>query len=306
MSCSVASVTVAYNDERVLPRQLEALLHQTRPLQEVIVVDNASTDSTRTLLAERFPQVTVLPMGENRGAGGALAAAMAYAVVEKHHDWVWTFDADSVPEASTLAVLLEGITGGNGRLGRVGMASPLLVHRKTGEFYLPLFWRDGFVKPDQESLREPLILVDLLAGSGTLVRRDVVETIGVPRADMFMYFLDFEYCLRARARGYEVAVVTRARLAHEIGNAREIHLPGFPRLWAHHAPWQEYYMSRNLAYATWHLYPTAKAKLFCLRHLSRHAVGVALFSQQKLACLTKMAQGFWDGRSGKLGVRFRP
>ena len=74
---SVASVTVAYNEAHVLPRQLDALLTQTRRLQEVIVVDNASTDGVRAMLAERYPQVTVLTMRENLGVGGALAACPA-------------------------------------------------------------------------------------------------------------------------------------------------------------------------------------------------------------------------------------
>lgn len=68
---AVASVTVAHNAARVLPRQMEALLRQTRSLQEIIVVDNASTDGTSELLAERYPQVTVLRIPENLGAGGA-------------------------------------------------------------------------------------------------------------------------------------------------------------------------------------------------------------------------------------------
>lgn len=58
MSLSVASVTTAYNAARVLPRQMDALLGQSVPLKEIIVVDNASNDRTVSLLAERYPQVT--------------------------------------------------------------------------------------------------------------------------------------------------------------------------------------------------------------------------------------------------------
>lgn len=65
MTVSVASVTTAYNAARMLPRQLDALLSQSVPLKEIIVVDNASTDRTVSLLAERYPQVTVLLMPEN-------------------------------------------------------------------------------------------------------------------------------------------------------------------------------------------------------------------------------------------------
>jgi rhamnosyltransferase len=139
-----------------------------------------------------------------------------------------------------------------------------------------------------------------------MVRRDVVEKVGLPRADFFIYFVDYEYCLRVRSHGYRIAVITRSRFTHEIGNARRVRLPGYSRLWPDYAPWREYYVIRNLTYAAWWLYPNCRAKRFALRHFARHAGGVLLFSSKKLACLKKMAQGFWDGRRARLGIRFRP
>jgi rhamnosyltransferase len=139
-----------------------------------------------------------------------------------------------------------------------------------------------------------------------MVRREVVEKIGLPRADFFMDFLDFEYCLRARSHGYKIAVITRAKLAHEVGNARRVRLLGYSRLWPDYAPWREYYVSRNIAYVAWWLYPSRRTKRFVARHLARHAGGVLLFGSHKLASLKKMVQGFWDGRRASLGIRFRP
>jgi len=49
---SVGSVTLAYNAVHVLPGQIDALLQQTHSLQEIIVVDNASTDGTGAMLAK--------------------------------------------------------------------------------------------------------------------------------------------------------------------------------------------------------------------------------------------------------------
>ena len=307
MRLSIASVTVAFNAAAVLPRQMDALLWQTRPLQEIVVVDNGSTDGTGEMLAERYSQVKVLPIQQNGSPGLAMSTGMAYAALEKRHDWVWIFDADSIPEPDTLNRLLAGVATAGGENGneRIGMASPLLFHRETGEYYPPLYWRDGYVTPDANSLQEPILFVDLVLGSGLLMRRELVETIGLLHAGMVMYFQDFEYCLRARAHGFEIAVVTGSKLAHEVGHPREIRLPGFPRLWPIHAPWQEYYMARNLVYAAWHLYSNRKTKVFAVRHLARHAVGAALFSPKKLACLVKMAQGFSDGRHGRLGARFQ-
>lgn len=303
---SIASVTVAYNSAKVLPRQMEALLRQTRPLAEIVVVDNASTDGTSTLLAERYPEVTVLRMSENLGAGGALATGIEYAAVKKRHDWVWTFDDDSVPNNRALEALLEGAQALANLNGELGIAASLPIHLETGACYPPLLWRNGFVRPSPELLRQPIWFADLVIVSGCLMRREVVEKIGLPRADFFMDFIDFEYCLRARANGYKIAVVTDSQIAHEIGDARKVRLPGYSRLWSDHAPWREYYMSRNIAYAAWWLYPHRGTKRFVVRHLVRHAGGLLLFGSNKLACLKKMAQGFSDGRRAQLGIRFRP
>ncbi len=306
MSLSVASVTVAYNAARVLPRQMDALLRQTRPLQEIVVVDNASTDGTSALLAERYPQVTVLRMRENLGYGGAWAAGLVHVALEGGHDWAWTFDDDSVPNDDALAALLQGIESLAEPDGPLGMVAALPVHPQTGTCYPPQLWHDGWVKPSTELLQQPVWFADLAFAAGCMVRREVVERVGLPRADFFMDFIDFEYCLRVRTHGYKIAVITRSQFAHEVGNARKVRLFGYSRLWPDHAPWREYYMTRNLTYAGCWLYPTFGTKRFVLCHLTRHAGGVLLFGSNRLACLKKMAQGFSDGRRARLGIRFRP
>jgi rhamnosyltransferase len=121
-----------------------------------------------------------------------------------------------------------------------------------------------------------------------------------------MDFIDFEYWLRARSRGYKLAVISRSQLSHEVGNARKVRFLGRSRLWADQAPWRNYYMGRNLAYMGWWLYPSRRIKRFVIRQLARHAGGILLFGSKKLACLRKLAQGFWDGRRATLGVRFHP
>ena len=284
---------------------MDALLGQARALQEIVVVDNASADGTSAMLAERYPQVTVLRMKENVGAAGAWARGLSYAALEKRHDWVWSFDDDSVPNAFVLDSLLDGMGSLNGTQAEVGMVAPMPVHQQTGTRYPPLLWRSGFVRPSANYMQSPLWFADLIIASGCLVRSEVVRKIGLPRADFFMDFFDYEYSLRVRLNGYKIAVIPHAELDHAIGNARRV-WAGRSRLWSCYAPWREYYNSRNIAYAGWHLYPDLATKRFVLGHLARHAGAVLLFSPEKTACLTKMAQGFWDGCRAKLGIRFTP
>jgi rhamnopyranosyl-N-acetylglucosaminyl-diphospho-decaprenol beta-1,3/1,4-galactofuranosyltransferase len=303
---SVASITTTYNSEHVLPRQIERLLAQTRPLEEIIVIDNASTDGTRALLAARYPQVTVLAMAENLGAAGAWAAGLTYAALEKHHDWVWTFDDDSIPQPDALEVLLKGVGSLEEEHPHIGIASGLAVNGQTGDLYKPVFWRDDFVQPPPAVLEQAVWFADLVIASGCLVRREAVEKVGLPRADFFMDVFDFEYSLRVRSAGYEVAVINAAKVAHEIGNARPVRLPGYSRLWTKQSPWREYYISRNLTYLAWWLRPNFRTKRAMARYLAVHAMQIALFGSRKLECLYKIAQGCSDGRRGALGIRFRP
>jgi rhamnopyranosyl-N-acetylglucosaminyl-diphospho-decaprenol beta-1,3/1,4-galactofuranosyltransferase len=305
MGYSVASLTTAYNAERVIARQMTALLGQTRPLQEIIVVDNASTDGTRALLADRYPQVTVLPMPENLGAAGAWAAGLSYAALKKRHDWVWTFDDDTMPQPDALAALLSGTADLEREHPEVGMAAALSFSRE-GDRYGPVLWRNGFVKPTPLTMRQEAWFADLVIASGCMVRREVVERVGLPRADFFMDVFDFEYCLRIRSAGYKIAAISGARLVHEIGQSRRIRLPGYRRLWMCQAPWREYYISRNLSYLAWSLYPNRQTQRYVARYLAIHAVQILLFGAHRPACLLKMGQGLSDGLRGVLGIRFRP
>jgi GT2 family glycosyltransferase len=231
---------------------------------------------------------------------------LRYAALEKGHQWTWTFDDDSVPHYNTLKTLLLGIDSFNGDQSEVGILAPMPVHRTSGTVYPPLIWRDGLLRPSAELLKQPIWRADLVITSGCMVRREVVEKIGLPRADFFMDFFDFEYCLRARSHGYTIAVINGARLDHEIGDSRMIRLLGSVRLWMNQPPWREYYMTRNLSYMGWCLYPNFRTKKFVIRHLVIHAGCIALFGSRKVSCVRRMIQGFWDGIHGNLGIRFGP
>jgi GT2 family glycosyltransferase len=306
MSPSVASVTVAYNAVTVLPRQIDALLRQTRPLREIVVVDNASNDGTAAMLAERYPQVTLLRMSENLGQAGGWSAGLSYAALQKRHDWIWTFDNDSVPAPEAAETLLEAVETLGDTDTATGIVAPIPVHKDTETSYLPFLWRDGFVVPSAEQARQPVWFADVVIASGCLVSREVVEKVGLPRADFFIDFCDFEYCLRVRSHGYKIAVVNSVELDHEIGNARPIRLLGSPRLWANQPPFREYYFGRNLTYLAWWLYPNRSTKWCAARYIASRGVQSLLFSDKKLACLMRMIQGLHDGLQGRLGIRLRP
>ncbi len=303
MNSSIASVTVAYAAD--LPRQLEALLRQTRPLEEIIVVDNTSADGTAEMLARRYPQVKHLRLASNKGTGGGYSAGLEYAVLQKKYDWAWLLDDDSVPAPDALEKLLEAGEAIAAAGDRIGVLASLPVDSNSGQMLTGWLWQGEMVKPGPDVLGNRYWFVDAVISSGSLVGREAVEQVGLLRADFFIDFVDFEYCLRLRQRGYKVVIVPESRLHHELGKARPVKFLGRSQAWTERPPLREYYMWRNLTFLMWHLYPMSRSKFYLLRKLLRHASGVVLFNQEKQMCLRRMGLGVWDGLRGRLGIRFQ-
>lgn len=300
---SIASVTVAYNGEALLSRHLDALLGQSRPIDEIIVVNNASTDGTLRLLTERYPQVTVLDLPLNTGVGGGYASGLSLAMDKGKHDWVWLFDQDSVPSQDGLERLVKGLDRLGDRGQNVAVLAPVCVHRGTGVSYPGLLWRNGWRKAPEKPSVDRISFVDAVISSGTLVRSEAVKTAGLPRADFFIDYVDFEHCLRLRRHGYEIAVVEESLLYHEMGEPRQIRFAGFSVAWADHVPWREYYLTRNEIFTVQAYCPTWAARFSVAHRLLRHGMSILLFGREKAACLKMIYLGVLDGRAGRLGIR---
>lgn len=304
--CSIASVTVAYNGASVLRQHLASLRGQSRALDEIIVVDNASTDETLHLLATEYPEVTVLHQPTNGGVGGGLAAGLAYAALQKQYDWVWIFDQDSVPSPDALERLLGGLQHLHEAKDRTAILAPVCVNPETGMRYPALAWRGARFVTIPASAAEPVTFVDMVISSGSLVRQEAIEECGLPRKDFFIDFVDYEHCLRLRRHGFEIAVVNDSMLEHAIGTPATFNILGRDISWADHAPWREYYMARNEIFTIWQYRPAVATKAFVLYRLAQHALGIIFFGERKLECLHMIWRGVLDGHAGRLGIRFLP
>jgi glycosyltransferase involved in cell wall biosynthesis len=89
MSAKVSVVIPSYNRAHLLPRALESVLAQSRPADEIIVVDDGSTDETAQLVADRYPGVRYLHQ-DNRGVSAARNRGIAAAT----GNWIALLDSD--------------------------------------------------------------------------------------------------------------------------------------------------------------------------------------------------------------------
>lgn len=103
---SIIALVVTWNRKELLRRCLSALQAQTVPVTEILVVDNASTDDTQTMLETDFPLVKIRRLSTNTGGAGGFNEAIRIAQ-SSEHDFLWLMDDDAWALPDTLEELLK-------------------------------------------------------------------------------------------------------------------------------------------------------------------------------------------------------
>jgi hypothetical protein len=103
---TIAAVVVNHNYARFLPEALDGLLAQETPFDEVIAVDDGSTDDSRRVLDDYRARVKVLEI-PNGGQLGACRAGLAAATT----DYVYFLDADDVAMPHLVATVAPALVG---------------------------------------------------------------------------------------------------------------------------------------------------------------------------------------------------
>jgi rhamnopyranosyl-N-acetylglucosaminyl-diphospho-decaprenol beta-1,3/1,4-galactofuranosyltransferase len=237
---TVAVVVVTYNRAALLTRMLAGLAALDHKPDAVIVVDNASTDHTSTVLAG----VTDLPLQvirpeENLGGAGGFHAGVE-AAYEQGYDRIWMMDDDVVPAPDCLDMLLtvdedclmavrEDTSGRLVEKAAVtfDLRNPLKIKPKTAMVETAYGTRDAMPE---------LLEIQNIAFEGFLVRRRVVEAIGLPDPSFFIFYDDVDFALRARRAGWKIWAVRDAVLVRQLDFDQQHDLAG----------WKGYYMYRNL------------------------------------------------------------
>jgi rhamnopyranosyl-N-acetylglucosaminyl-diphospho-decaprenol beta-1,3/1,4-galactofuranosyltransferase len=205
----VVAVVVTFNRLAMLQRQL-ARLAEIPELDEVLVVDNASTDGTGAWLAA-YDGATGRTLGANTGGAGGFAEGLAWAM-ERGADLAWLMDDDGLPDEDCLARLLE-------REGLDFWGPVVVAEGDEQKLVFPIRLPGGTrtvrtVEDAERAARDGLIDGVCIPFNGVLVTRELVERIGVPRAEFFIWGDDVEYLWRAQAAGARVATVVGARVVH--------------------------------------------------------------------------------------------
>lgn len=212
----VSVIIPNWNGESLLPTCLDSLRAQTLRDFEVILVDNASTDRSRELVQERYPEVRLLEMDSNRGFAGAVNEGIR----QSRGEIVALLNNDTEVDPNWLAELVRTLDAHP----EVSIcASKLLlfdrrdVLHSAGDFY-----RVNGIPGNRGVWQRDLGQFDAAfdvfgaCGGAAAYRRSLFEDVGLFDEELWMYLEDVDLNLRARSAGHGCRFVPTARVYHRL------------------------------------------------------------------------------------------
>lgn len=264
----VSVIIPNWNGANLLPTCLRALTRQTFRAFEIVVVDNASRDESRELVARDFPNVRVLALNENRFFAGAVNEGIRQTASEI----VALLNNDTEAEALWLENLVRALDE-NPRAGMAAAKLRLFDARdklhSAGDFFrvdgIPGnrgVWETDNGQYDHPQTPPPLFGV---CGGACAYRRAMLDEIGLFDEDLQFNCEDVDLNWRARLAGYDCAFAPNAIVYHRLSASGG-------------GAFASYYVGRNFIAALAKNYPRAlwqkhRGKILRAQfHITRDAV----------------------------------
>lgn len=291
----VAASIVTYNPE--LP-QLRALIASIDPqVDMVVVVDNASRNELAENLNGLSENIEVIQLSSNAGVATAHNAAIARAT-SQGCSHVLFLDQDSVPDQDMVKRLLEvecHAVQSNRKVAAIGPRYYDPRHNQPA----PFIRLDGLKinKIDCDGY-DQVVEVDYLITSGSLIRLDTLRDVGLMDDSLFIDYVDIEWCLRAKSKGYQSYGVCAAGMCHSLGD--EVVSWG-GRTISVRTPLRNYYLFRNAfllykrPYISWVWIANDAVRLLLKLGF------FTLITPPRCQNLAMMFRGMWDGLLGRSG-----
>lgn len=297
---NIVAVVVTYNRIELLKKGISCLRKQSA-LSSIIVVNNGSNDGTYEWLGQQS-DLKVIHQDNVGGSGGFYTGIKT--AYQDGADWIWCMDDDVFPRPDCLDNLLSCVNR-----SEVGIVMPRRL--LNGKIFTHEFQQFDFVHPlasmhGRKLSKQQVNDVTEIVGAdfeGPLISRKVVEQIGLPNKDLFIFCDDTDYCLRAHLAHFRLLYAPNALMDKHLFFSNDTWTTRNQK-----KKWKRYYQVRNEAYLNHHY-----GKNFGVRYV-RSFIGVvgyilpAVFSMPfskawQWKDLSVLWTAYEDGIHEKLGIR---
>ena len=233
---SVGIVICNYNKSAYVIQCIQSVLESKFTDYALYVVDNASTDDSVELIQKNYAgQLTLLQNEENLGGSGGFNRGLREAL-KNGHSYLVCLDNDVIVDENAIGELKKFLDT-HEETGMVGskvyhMELPGIIQQygMTIDFENYATQAKYYNEPDHEGIPD-VVYSDAVAACSLMVRREVVEKIGLMPEENFLYWDDTEWGWRCNLAGYRVASCGSSVVLHAMGAKKEV-VNTFPTYYA--------------------------------------------------------------------------
>jgi hypothetical protein len=210
----VSIVVLNWNGEDIIKECIYSLLDQTYSNYEIIIVDNASTDNSVDIIKNEFPEIRLIINQKNLG----FASGNNIGIRTAKGKYIALFNNDAVADRNWLLKLVSAILEEK----RIGIVSgpiffseqPEVIWSIGSRFDLitGLDWDLGKYQKKHFTPEN----IDYFSMCAILIKKEVFQKIGLLDERFFIYYEDFDFCLRAKENNYKLKLVPVAVVWHKV------------------------------------------------------------------------------------------
>jgi GT2 family glycosyltransferase len=203
---------------------------------EIVIIDNGSNDGSQKAIRQKFSEMNKkkwfsLKLIENKkNMGPTVARNQGIKSAYEDHNYIWMMDNDIVVDKNALKEMLK-VVEYDSNIGIVGSTNyyyddPHKICSSGGM----INWKKGITKNViGKNLKGSNILkVESVFGCSLLIKKELIQRLGLFDQDYFCYFNDTDLCVRAKKAGYEIIVATFSKVWHKISHST-INFSGFKK-----------------------------------------------------------------------------
>ena len=215
----VTLIIVAWNQLEKTLDCLKTVAVLDYPDFRVLLVDNGSEPPLAPAISARFPDVTMLRLPANLGFAGGYNAGLRRAL-ESDSRYFLLLNNDTLLRPDVLTKLVAEIE----RSADIGLvtakiyyaADPQRIWTVGANLNLFLDLKDGGAGQIDTGQWDDPRDIDFAPFCALLIRRDVIEEVGLLDETFFLYYEDMDYCRRAKAAGWRVRLCPAAHVLHDV------------------------------------------------------------------------------------------